>query len=132
MRYGILLGALAMLALADVAGVAARPAAAAQVLSTRSLACGGSGPQAGSIAVSERAGVLTLRLRAAGLVPGQAVTCGHTCGAVFTAGPEVACGTVGANGRFAAKVELPLGTCFGFIPFFVTPSTGRCVPSIVP
>lgn len=116
----------------SVVTLTAGPATAAQVLSARSLACGGSGPQNGSIAVTERAGVLTLRFRAAGLVPGQAVTCGYTCGMVFTSGPAVPCGTVTASGRFAAKIELPLGTCFGFIPSFTTPTTGKCVPSTTP
>jgi hypothetical protein len=51
---------------------------------------------------------------------------------VFTSGPEVPCGTVGASGRFAGKIELPLGMCFGFIPFFNTPTTGKCVPSAMP
>jgi hypothetical protein len=110
----------------------ARVASAAQVLSSRSLACVGTGPQNGSIAVTERGGVLTLRFRGADLVPGQAITCGHTCGMVFTNGPEVSCGTVGANGRFAARIELPRGICFGFIPFFTTPTTGKCVPSTAP
>ena len=112
--------------------LAAQAAPAAPVLSAKSLACGGSGPQNGSIAVTERAGVLTLRFRAANLVPGQGVSCGYTCGMVFTSGPEVSCGTVGASGRFSSKVELPLGVCFGFIPFFNTPSTGKCVPSTIP
>lgn len=76
--------------------------------------------------------LLTLRFRGAGLVPGQAVTCGHTCGMVFTSGPEVSCGTVGASGSFAARIDLPRGTCFGFIPFFTTPTTGRCGPSTTP
>jgi hypothetical protein len=111
---------------------ATRTATASPVLSAKSLACGGSGPQSGSIAVTERGGVLTLRFRAANLVPGQAASCGYTCGMVFTSGPEVFCGTVGANGRFSGKVELPVGVCFGFIPFFNTPSTGKCVPSTVP
>jgi len=112
--------------------LAAQAATAAPVLSAKSLACGGSGPQNGSIAVTERGGVLTLRFRAADLVPGQAASCGYTCGMVFTSGPEVSCGTVGANGRFSSKVELPVAVCFGFIPFFNTPSTGKCVPSTVP
>jgi hypothetical protein len=51
---------------------------------------------------------------------------------VFTNGPELPCGTVGASGRFTAKVELPAGVCFGFVPFFDTPTTGECVPSITP
>lgn len=110
----------------------AAAASAAQVLSARSLACGGTGPQSGSIAVTDRAGVLTLKFRGDGLVPGQAITCGHTCGMVFTAGREVPCGTVGASGKFAARIELQRGTCFGFIPFFTTPTTGRCVPSTTP
>src|SRR5690349_16010083 len=105
---------------------------AAQVLSTQSLACGGSGAQSGSIAVTGRAGVLSLRFRGSDLVPGQAVTCGYTCGMVFTGGPVVPCATVAANGKFTAKIELPAGVCFGFIPFFNTPSTGKCVPSTVP
>lgn len=71
----------------------AAAASAAQVLSARSLACGGTGPQSGSIAVTDRAGILTLKFRGAGLVPGQAIICGHTCGMVFTAGREVPCGT---------------------------------------
>jgi hypothetical protein len=123
-RFAVLVLPLALLT--------ARAATAAPVLSARSLACGGTGPQSGSIAATERAGVLTLRFRAAGLVPGQPVTCGHTCGMVFTGGPAVSCGTVGANGRFAARVDLPLGVCFGFIPFFDTPTTGKCVPSAMP
>jgi hypothetical protein len=110
----------------------AMAASAAQVMSAQSLACAGSGPQSGSIAVTERAGVLGLRVRGAGLVPGQAVTCGYTCGMVFTGGPVVPCATVAANGKFTAKIALPVGVCFGFIPFFDTPSTGKCVPSTVP
>lgn len=122
---------LAVLALSLVA-LTARTATAATVLNAHSLACGGSGPQSGSIAVTERAGSLSLRFRAANLVPGQAVSCGYTCGMVFTGGPEVFCGTVGASGRFSGKIELPEAVCFGFIPFFETPSTGKCVPSTVP
>ncbi|HZR82004.1 MAG TPA: hypothetical protein VFD92_12985 [Candidatus Binatia bacterium] len=120
-----------MLALA-LALLAAGPATARPILTAKSLACGGTGPQNGSISVSERRGMLTLRFRGADLFPGQAVTCGYTCGQVFTSGPVVACGTVGATGRFAGTIELPLATCFGFIPFFNTPNTGKCVPSTVP
>ena len=109
----------------------AQPAAAA-VLNAKSLACGGTGPQSGSIAVSEKAGNLTLKFKGANLTPAEAVTCGYTCGMVFTNGPEVACGTVGANGKFSGKIELPVAVCFGFIPFFNTPTTGKCVPSTVP
>jgi hypothetical protein len=109
-----------------------QPAAARLILKTKSLACGGTGPQSGSIAVTERAGVLTFRLKGQDLVAGQAVTCGYTCGMVFTGGPEVACGTVGTNGKFSSKLEFPLAVCFGFIPFFNTPSTGKCVASTVP
>jgi hypothetical protein len=110
----------------------ASTAIAAQVLSAKSLACAGSGPQSGSIAATERAGVLTLTFRGAELVPGQAITCGYTCGMVFTNGPVVSCGTVGSNGKFVAKIALPHLTCVGFIPFFNTPSTGKCVPSTTP
>jgi len=99
-------------------------------MTAKSLVCGGSGPQNGSIAVSERAGVLTLSFKATGLVPGQPVTCGNTCGMVFTNGPQVACGIVGDNGKFTAKVRLSSRLCFGFIPFFDTPTTGKCVPSV--
>jgi len=106
-------------------------AAAAQILSAKSLACGGTGPQSGSIAVSERLGVVTLKVRASGLVPGQPVTCGYTCGMVFTGGPSAPCGTVAASGRFTGTVQLPLGACFGFISFFSTPTTGKCVPSAI-
>jgi len=112
--------------------LAAKPAMAVSVLSAKSLACGGSGPQSGSIAVTKRGGVLSFSFKGTGLVPGQAVSCGYTCGMVFTSGPVVACGTVGASGRFSSRVELPVGVCFGFIPFFNTPTTGKCVPSTVP
>jgi hypothetical protein len=112
--------------------LAAQPATAALVLNAKSLACGGTGPQSGAIAVTEKAGTLTLKFKGADLVPGQAVTCGYTCGMVFTSGPEVACGTVGANGKLSSKIDLPLAVCFGFIPFFNTPNTGKCVPSTVP
>ena len=112
--------------------LAAQPAAAGTLLKTKSLACGGSGPQRGSIAVSEKDGTLTLKFKGEDLFPGQAATCGYTCGMVFTNGPELACGTVGDNGKLSAKIELPLLTCFGFIPFFNTPNTGKCVPSTVP
>jgi hypothetical protein len=111
---------------------AAEVASAAQVLTAKSLACAGSGPQAGSISASEREGILTLRFQGSGLVPGAGVACGFTCGMIFTNGPRVSCGTVAANGRFSAKVEIPFGTCVGFIPFFDTPSTGKCVPSAIP
>lgn len=106
-----------------------RAATAAQVVTAKSLACGGTGPQDGSITASERNGVVTVKARGAGLAPGQPVTCGYTCGQVFTSGPAGSCGTVGASGRFTGTVQLPLGTCFGFIPFFSTPTTGKCVPS---
>ena len=76
--------------------------------------------------------MLTLKFKGTSLVPAEAATCGYTCQMVFTSGPEVSCGTVGANGKFSGKIELPLTTCFGFIPFFNTPSTGKCVPSTVP
>jgi hypothetical protein len=109
-----------------------QPAMAGSVLTAKSLACGGSGPQSGSITVTEKNAVLTLKFKGEDLVPGQAVSCGYTCGMVFTNGPEVSCGTVGANGKLSSKVELPLAVCFGFIPFFNTPSTGKCVPSTVP
>ena len=112
--------------------LAAQPATAGLILNAKSLACGGSGPQSGSIAVTEKAGVLTLKFKGEDLVPGQSATCGYTCGMVFTGGPEVACGTVGANGKLSSKIELPLAVCFGFIPFFNTPNTGKCVPSTVP
>jgi hypothetical protein len=124
--------ALATAALVVAVVAPATRATAATVLSARTLACGGTGPQKGSIAVAERKGTLTLRLSGSGLVPGQAVSCGYTCGMVFATGPKVPCGTVGANGRFAGKIELPAATCFGFIPFFDTPTTGKCVPSTVP
>lgn len=110
----------------------AQPATAGSVLTAKVLACGGSGPQSGSITVTQKAGVLTLKARAEDLVPGQAVSCGYTCGMVFTGGPEVSCGTVGANGKWSGRVDLPLAVCFGFIPFFNTPSTGKCVPSTLP
>jgi hypothetical protein len=112
--------------------LAARSATAATVMTAKDLACGGTGPQSGSIAVSERAGVLTLRIRGANLTPGEAVTCGYTCGMVFTGGPVVPCGTVAANGRVSGKVEITESVCFGFIPFFNTPTTGKCVPSAIP
>ena len=32
----------------------------------------------------------------------------------------------------SGTVELPLVTCSGFIPFFNTPTTGKCVPSALP
>ena len=111
--------------------LAAQPATAGLVLNGKSLACGGTGPQSGQITVTERDGLLTLILKGKDLVAGQAVTCGYTCGMVFTSGPEVACGTIGANGKWSSKIQLPLATCFGFIPFF-KPSTGKCVPSTVP
>jgi hypothetical protein len=111
---------------------AARSATAGLVLNAKSLACGGSGPQSGRIGVTEKAGVLSLKFKAKDLVPGQTVTCGYTCGMVFTSGPEVSCGTVGESGSFSGKIELPLTVCFGFIPFFNTPTTGKCVPSTVP
>ena len=112
--------------------LAAQPAAAGSVLNAKVLACGGSGPQSGSIAVTEKAGMLTLKFKGANLFPGQAVTCGYTCTMVFTNGPEVPCGTVGDNGKFSGKIELPTVTCFGFIPFFNTPNTGKCVASAIP
>jgi len=112
--------------------LAARPATSALVLNAKSLACGGTGPQSGAIAVTEKAGMLTLKFKGADLVAGEAATCGYTCGMVFTSGPEVACGMVGANGKLSSKIELPLAVCFGFIPFFNTPTTGKCVPSTVP
>jgi len=56
-------------------------------------------------------------VKADGLVPGQAATCGYSCGQVFSAGPAAPCGTVGAPGRLTGTIELPLATCFGFIPF---------------
>ena len=108
------------------------PAAAALLLNSKSLACGGTGAQRGSIAASEKSGVLTLKLKAEDLVPAEAVTCGYTCGMVFTSGPEVSCGMVGPSGKWSGKIDLPLAVCFGFIPFFNTPSTGKCVPSTVP
>jgi hypothetical protein len=122
---------LAVLAL-SLAVLAAVPAAAAPVLGAKQLACGGSGAQSGSIAVSRSRGVLTLRLRGSNLVPGQPVRCGYTCGQVFTTGPDVPCGTVAANGRLSARIDLPVNVCFGFIPFFSTPTTGKCVGSTVP
>jgi hypothetical protein len=112
--------------------LAAQRATAGSILNAKSLACGGTGPQSGSIAVTEKGGVLTLKFKSTNLVPAEAVTCGYTCQMVFTSGPEVSCGTVGASGKFSGKIELPLATCFGFIPFFNTPSTGKCVPSTVP
>jgi hypothetical protein len=112
--------------------LAAQPATAGQVLKAKSLACGGSGPQSGQITATEREGVLTLKVKAKDLVPGQAATCGYTCGMVFTSGPVVACGTVSDTGRLSAKIDLPLATCFGFIPFFDTPTTGKCVASTIP
>jgi hypothetical protein len=118
--------------LASLVVLAGQPAMAASVLTAKSLACGGSGPQSGSITVTERTGTLTLKLKADQLVPGQAVSCGYTCGMVFTNGPEVPCGAVGANGKWSSRIDLPLAVCFGFIPFFNTPSTGKCVPSTVP
>lgn len=114
-----------------IVSVTGRAATAAQVLSTKSLACGGTGEQGGSITVSERAGNVTLKVRASGLVPGQPVTCGYTCGMVFTNGPSAPCGVVASSGRFTGTVELSLGACFGFIPFFSTPTTGKCVPSAI-
>jgi hypothetical protein len=115
-----------------LAMAAAPPATAGLVLTAKSLACGGTGPQRGSIGVTEKNGVLTLKFKGEDLVPGQGISCGYTCGMVFTNGPEVSCGTVGANGKFSSKIELPLAVCFGFIPFFLTPTTGKCVPSTVP
>jgi hypothetical protein len=112
--------------------LAAQPAWAGLIVNAKSLACGGTGPQSGAISVKEKAGVLTLKFKAENLTPGQAVTCGYTCGMVFTNGPEVPCETVGANGKWSSSIELPLTTCFGFIPFFNTPTTGKCVPSTVP
>jgi hypothetical protein len=119
----------------DAAATADRsgtPRAVAGRANAKSLACGGTGPQSGSIAVTEKGGMLTLKFKGTSLVPAEAATCGYTCQMVFTSGPEVSCGTVGANGKFSGKIELPLTTCFGFIPFFNTPSTGKCVPSTVP
>jgi len=115
-----------------LATIVAQPAAAASVLSAKSLACGGTGPQSGSITVTQKNGVLTLKLKGENLVAGQAVTCGYTCGMVFTNGPVVSCGSIDSKGKFSAKVELPVAVCFGFIPFFNTPTTGKCVPSTVP
>jgi hypothetical protein len=112
--------------------LAAQPAAAALVLKAKSLACGGTGPQAGRISVTERAGVLTLKFKSENLGAGQAVTCGYTCGMVFMSGPEVSCGTIGTNGKWTSKIEMPVTVCFGFIPFFNTPNTGKCVASTVP
>jgi hypothetical protein len=110
----------------------AHSASAASILTAKSLICAGSGPLGGSIAVAERNGTLTLRVKGTSLVPGQAVTCGYTCGMVFTTPTEGFCGTVGANGRFSGRIDLGARLCFGFIPFFNTPSTGKCVPSVVP
>jgi hypothetical protein len=112
--------------------LAVQTATAGSVLNAKVLACGGTGPQSGSIAVTEKGGTITLKFKGVALVPAESVTCGYTCGMVFTSGPEVPCGTVGANGKFSSKIDLPLGTCFGFIPFFNTPSTGKCVPSTLP
>ena len=112
--------------------LAVPPAGAGTLLKVKSLACGGSGKQRGSIAVSEKDGTLTLKFKGEDLVPGQAATCGYTCGMVFTNGPVVPCGTVGDNGKLSAKIELPHVVCFGFIPFFNTPTTGKCVASTVP
>jgi hypothetical protein len=111
---------------------AARSGTAGLVLNAKSLACGGTGQQSGRIGVTEKAGVLSLKFKAEDLVAGQAVTCGYTCGMVFASGPEVSCGTVTAKGTFSGKIELPLVVCFGFIPFFNTPTTGKCVPSTLP
>lgn len=112
--------------------VAAPPATARLVLTAKSLACGGTGAQRGSIGATEKNGVLTLKFKGEELVPGQQISCGYTCGMVFINGPEVSCGTVGANGKFSSKIELPLAVCFGIIPFFNTPTTGKCVASTVP
>jgi hypothetical protein len=112
--------------------LAAPPATADLLLKAKSLACGGTGPQEGYITASERDGVVKLQVKGVGLVPGQAATCGYTCGLVFTSGPVVACGTVNAKGTLDSTVQLPFATCFGFIPFFNTPTTGKCVASTVP
>jgi hypothetical protein len=118
--------------LAIVLMMVATPATARLVLTAKSLACGGTGAQSGSIGATEKNGVLTLKFKGEDLVPGQQISCGYTCGMVFTNGPEVSCGTVGANGKFSSKIELPLAVCVGIIPFFNTPTTGKCVPSTVP
>ncbi len=122
----LLLGALAAALLVPA------PASARQLLKAKTLACGGSGPQKGDITATESNGVLKIKVKGENLVPGQNATCGYTCGMVFTSGPVVACGTVSPSGRLTATVELPIATCFGFIPFFNTPTTGKCVASTIP
>jgi hypothetical protein len=115
-----------------VAIVAAQTAAAAPLVSAKSLACGGTGPQAGSLSASMRNGLLTIKGKGQGLTPGEAVACGYTCGQVFTSGPQLNCGTVGTNGKWSGRVDLSVPpVCFGFIPFFLTPTTGKCVASVV-
>lgn len=76
-------------------GSTGRAATAAQVLSAKSLACGGTGAQSDSIVATERAGNVVLEIRASGLIPGQPVTCGYTCGVVFTNGPSAPRGVSG-------------------------------------
>ncbi len=112
--------------------LAAQPAAAKSVVNAKSLVCGGSGPVDGSIAVTAKDAILTLKFKGKGLNPGEAVVCGYFCQAVFSGGTEVPCATVDAKGKLKAKVELPQSLCFGFLPFFRTGSNGSCVPSIPP
>jgi hypothetical protein len=112
--------------------LAAPPVIARQVSKAGMLACGGTGPQQGTITVTEKDAVLKIKVKGQGLAPGQSATCGYTCGMVFASGPEVFCGTVNDNGKLSGTIELPLATCFGFIPFFNTPTTGKCVGSTVP
>src|SRR6185436_16350809 len=63
---------LALLVL-PLAILAAQPASAALVLKAKSLACGGTGAQRGSLSVSARSGVLKFKLKGQELVSGQAV-----------------------------------------------------------
>lgn len=122
----LLLGALAAAVLLPA------PASAKQLLKAKTLACGGSGPQQGDITATTQNGLLRIKVKGEDLTPGENATCGYTCGMVFTGGPTVPCGTVSPSGRLVATIEVPVTVCFGFIPFFNTPTTGKCVASTIP
>jgi hypothetical protein len=112
-------------------GWTASIAVADSVVNAKGLLCGGSGPQAGSIAVAGGDAGLTLRFKAKDLTPFESVRCGYECGFIGTR-VDLPCGTVDPGGRWSHRLEVPTALCWGFLPFFTTGSTGSCMPGTAP
>ena len=111
--------------------LAAGPAAAGSFITVKSLACENTGQASASVSASVKNGTMTIKVKAKGLTPGDGLACGYTC-AQPVGGAQDICGTVGTNGKGSGTGNFTVPVCFGFMPYFLTATTGKCVAAIHP